>query len=203
MMPKFHTGVIFQKKIFNVATTMGTQRRGTSMIRVLQASSTFTAANITEPNTPAPDTHLMEPAAFTDSAWTAWWPSPPARDLHEYKIPDPPKIARPIDPTPSDPILWECQAPFNSSRWEKSISAIFMKVDWEYQSGREQISSDAEMEIILANIKSRPKPLNLALVNIKDWEVKRVDDGSRWDMESMVSSYHLGDFKDIVVREAR
>lgn len=202
-MPKFHTGVIFQRKIFDVATTMGTQRRGVSKIRVLQASNTFNESSIVVPSTPSPDTNLMEPSLFPDSAWTAWWPVPPDRNLGEYLIPDPPKIARSIDPNATYPILWECQAPFNSSNWVKSISAVFMKVDWEYQSGREQISSDTQMEIVLSNIKARPKALNLAGINIKDWVVKRADDMTIWDMESMVSSYHLGDFKDIVVRKAR
>ena len=116
-----------------------------------------------------------------------------------YRIPDPPKIERPLLPTEAEPILWEASAEIGTGVWSLRISAFYAFGDWLPKSGREKMESMSELSIDEVAVKIRPEIVSLADVTTKEWGMIRVGESAVWTIESMIDSYRLGTFVEFVV----
>lgn len=210
--PQYITPIIFEEKLISgsgteAAAALGTQTRGTGKARVVKAFDTWTLGDDDYPDTAPPATNFIAPGTWdganTASGWRAWWPVSPDDPGPTYEIPDPPEVARPIQPTARYPILWTCAGVVGESgrrSWERMIGSIYAKVDFIPQTGHEMLRNDQDLSVTYATLKVRPQVVTDGNISSKKWRVVLQSDLTQWDIESIIPSYNKSEYLEIIVR---
>lgn len=202
-LPRYRTPIIVQRAHDGAAARVGNQAQGSNLARVLKRFSTISRSGVDVPTDPAPPSHTTEPGIYS-TGWTAWWPSPPSPTRQPYKIPDPPKIARPILPTRDAPILWEAFAEVGSNVWDVRISAVYTLCEWMPKTGKEQMSGNLDISVQEAALKIRPQIIESAGIDSRDWNVLRVEASNEaWQLLAITPSFRRGEFVELMCQRTR
>lgn len=214
-LPRYRQPLILQESVSGPEQRAGYNRQGTMYARVLRAFDILPESGrsidgggnnplVAMPTDTPPSTNLVEPTARF-SQWVPWWGNPPDSNRQNYKIPDPPTIARPVRPTATLPILYEARAVVGSGAWHADllVSAIYIRGEWAPRVGKEVDQDNVLLDLSYASVKVRPSAIKSLGIQAKRWEIIHVDTDTVWDIEYIRDSYRRNEYVELLVKEKR